>query len=85
MIMVPAAFCRDAIIEAAYNDSDGVTAAFNLNMLRHLNAQFDADFDLDAWQHEMREIRVGTAEIEVELDAGGHGNLLYSSGGARRK
>ncbi len=40
------------IIHAAYNDSDGVTAEFNLNMLRHLNEEYDADFDLDAFEHE---------------------------------
>ncbi len=39
------------IIDAAYNDSAGVTAAFNLNMLRHLNNEFDASFDLDAFEH----------------------------------
>jgi dimethylhistidine N-methyltransferase len=39
------------IIERAYNDSAGVTAAFNLNMLRHLNREFGADFRLDAFSH----------------------------------
>ena len=40
------------IIERAYNDSAGITAAFNLNMLRHLNREYDADFELDAWTHD---------------------------------
>ena len=40
-----------AIIDAAYNDSQGVTAEFNLNMLQHLNNEFGADFDLDAFEH----------------------------------
>lgn len=39
------------IIEAAYNDSQGVTAAFNLNILRHLNRRFQANFDLDRFAH----------------------------------
>ena len=39
------------IIERAYNDSAGVTAEFNLNMLRHLNREFGADFNLDAFSH----------------------------------
>jgi L-histidine N-alpha-methyltransferase len=39
------------IIEAAYNDAQGVTAAFNLNMLRHLNRRFDGDFDLGRFAH----------------------------------
>jgi L-histidine Nalpha-methyltransferase len=38
-------------IEAAYNDAQGVTAAFNLNILRHLNHRFDGDFDIDLFEH----------------------------------
>ena len=40
-----------AIIERAYNDSAGVTAEFNRNMLRHLNREYGADFDLEAFTH----------------------------------
>ncbi|MBN1448591.1 MAG: L-histidine N(alpha)-methyltransferase [Bacteroidetes bacterium] len=40
-----------SILEAAYNDTAGVTADFNLNMLVRLNREFDADFDLDAFRH----------------------------------
>jgi len=36
---------------AAYDDPLGVTAAFNLNLLRHLNRLLGADFDPRAWQH----------------------------------
>ncbi len=39
------------IIERAYNDSAGVTAEFNLNVLRHLNREFGADFKVDAFSH----------------------------------
>ncbi|MCW5773230.1 MAG: L-histidine N(alpha)-methyltransferase, partial [Rhodospirillaceae bacterium] len=39
------------IIDAAYNDAQGITAAFNLNMLRHLNRRFDGDFDLARFAH----------------------------------
>jgi dimethylhistidine N-methyltransferase len=39
------------IIDRAYNDSQGVTAEFNLNVLRHLNNNFDADFDVAAFEH----------------------------------
>lgn len=39
-------------LEAAYNDAQGVTAAFNLNLLRVLNAGLDADFDIDAFRHQ---------------------------------
>jgi dimethylhistidine N-methyltransferase len=38
-------------LEAAYNDSQGVTAEFNLNMLRHLNHRFDGNFDLKQFRH----------------------------------
>ena len=40
-----------ARIEAAYNDSAGVTAEFNRNMLRVVNALTGADFDADAFEH----------------------------------
>ena len=39
------------MLEAAYNDSAGVTAAFNRNMLAVVNRELDADFDLDAFEH----------------------------------
>ena len=40
-----------AVVEAAYNDAAGVTAEFNRNMLRVVNAMTGADFDVDAWEH----------------------------------
>ena len=40
-----------ARIEAAYNDAQGVTAQFNRNMLRVLNHETGADFDVDAFRH----------------------------------
>lgn len=40
-----------AVLHAAYNDAAGVTAAFNKNVLRHLNARFGADFDLERFEH----------------------------------
>lgn len=39
------------ILEAAYNDSQGITAAFNLNMLAHLNWRFQGNFDLNQFEH----------------------------------
>jgi dimethylhistidine N-methyltransferase len=38
-------------LHEAYNDAAGVTAAFNLNMLVHLNRRYGADFDLGAFEH----------------------------------
>jgi uncharacterized SAM-dependent methyltransferase len=42
------------ILEAAYDDRDGVTAEFNLNLLRRMNAELDADFSIDQFTHEAR-------------------------------
>ena len=39
------------ILEDAYNDAAGVTAEFNLNLLRRINRELDADFDLDRFRH----------------------------------
>ncbi len=41
-----------AVLEAAYNDAAGVTAAFNKNMLLHLNRAVGSDFDASGWAHE---------------------------------
>jgi L-histidine Nalpha-methyltransferase len=39
------------ILEAAYNDSQGVTAEFNLNMLEHLNRLYNGNFDTSQFEH----------------------------------
>jgi L-histidine N-alpha-methyltransferase len=41
-------------LEAAYNDSRGVTAEFNRNVLAVVNRRLGADFALDAWEHVAR-------------------------------
>lgn len=43
-----------AIIERAYNDSAGVTAEFNVNMLRHINSKFGSNFDISEFTHDAR-------------------------------
>jgi L-histidine Nalpha-methyltransferase len=40
-----------AVLEAAYDDAQGVTADFNRNVLRVLNRELDADFDLEDFDH----------------------------------
>jgi L-histidine Nalpha-methyltransferase len=64
-------------LEAAYNDSAGVTAEFNKNVLAVLNNQLSADFDLDAFEHiarydceaERMDIRLRSlADQDVRLD-----------------
>ncbi len=49
---------------AAYDDSIGATAAFNLNLLARINRELDADFDLTNFRHEAR---YNTAEQRVEM------------------
>jgi dimethylhistidine N-methyltransferase len=41
-----------ATLERAYNDDAGVTAAFNLNLLRRMNRELGADFDLSRFEHQ---------------------------------
>lgn len=56
-----------AVLEQAYNDGKGITAAFNLNLLRRINRELGADFDLDQFAHvayfDQQESRV---EIYIE-------------------
>lgn len=40
-----------SIIESAYNDEEGITAAFNLNILSHINRELDGNFDIDKFEH----------------------------------
>ncbi len=40
-----------AVLEAAYDDPQGVTAAFNLNLLARVNRELGADFDVRAFRH----------------------------------
>jgi L-histidine Nalpha-methyltransferase len=41
----------ESVLHAAYNDPAGLTAAFNLNVLRVLNRELDADFELQGFDH----------------------------------
>lgn len=40
-----------AVLNAAYNDASGVTAAFNLNLLARVNRELNGDFNIDAFAH----------------------------------
>jgi uncharacterized SAM-dependent methyltransferase len=40
-----------ALLEAAYDDARGVTAAFNLNLLHRINRELRADFQVEAFRH----------------------------------
>ncbi len=39
------------LLKNAYNDTAGITAQFNLNLLQRINLELGADFDLSAWKH----------------------------------
>jgi len=56
-----------AVLEAAYNDALGVTAAFNLNVLARINRELGANFDLRAFQHQaFYNEELGRVEIYIE-------------------
>lgn len=58
------------LLSAAYNDPRGVTAAFNLNLLRRINRELGADFRLDTFSHyAFYDPRAGRIEMHlVSLD-----------------
>ena len=56
------------ILEAAYNDAAGVTADFNLNVLRRLNREFDGTFDVDQFVHRAV-YNEAEGRIEMYLDS----------------
>ena len=68
-----------SILEPAYDDALGVTAAFNLNMLRHTNTLIGADFDARDWQHVAF---FDTAHSRIEMHVEAKRNLTVSWPGA---
>ena len=54
------------VLQRAYDDGLGVTAAFNLNLLRRINRELDANFSLDAFRHEAR-FNADEQRIEMHL------------------
>jgi len=68
-------------LELAYNDPEGITAAFNLNVLRILNRELDANFDLTAFEH-----RAFYSEehrrIEMHLRARSRQTVRFGAAGA---
>ncbi|WP_332858942.1 L-histidine N(alpha)-methyltransferase [Janthinobacterium svalbardensis] len=72
----------DAILDAAYDDALGVTAAFNLNMLRHVNGLIGADFDVRAWRHHGF-FNADERRVEMHLEARSE-QVVHWKGGQRR-
>jgi len=56
------------VLEAAYNDAAGVTAAFNLNMLQHVNAIIGSDFAEEDWRH-IAFFNPAHSRIEMHLES----------------
>lgn len=55
-----------AVLHHAYNDAQGITAAFNLNVLTVLNRELGGDFDICGFQHEAS-YQEQTQQIEMHL------------------
>ncbi|MCW5668199.1 MAG: L-histidine N(alpha)-methyltransferase [Hydrogenophaga sp.] len=71
-----------AVLEPAYDDALGVTAAFNRNLLRHVNRLIDADFAPAAWQH-VGLYNADESRIEMHLQSIGDQTVRWT-GGERR-
>lgn len=71
-----------AVLEPAYDDALGVTAAFNRNLLRHVNRLLGADFAPAAWQH-VGLYNADESRIEMHLQSLGEQTVSWP-GGARR-
>jgi L-histidine Nalpha-methyltransferase len=70
------------VLEAAYDDAAGVTAAFNRNVLRHVNRLIGSDFDVDQWQHRAF-FNPGESRIEMHLEAMADFDVRWPGGGRR--
>ncbi|MDP1535773.1 MAG: L-histidine N(alpha)-methyltransferase [Burkholderiales bacterium] len=55
-------------LHAAYNDAQGVTAEFNLNLLRRINRELAADFDLEQFRH-VAFYNAAAGRIEMHLES----------------
>ncbi len=56
------------VLHAAYNDAQGVTAEFNLNLLRRINRELAADFDLALFRH-VAFYNAAAGRIEMHLES----------------
>lgn len=70
------------VLEAAYDDAAGVTAAFNRNVLTHVNRLIGSDFDVQQWQHRAF-FNADESRIEMHLEALGDFEVRWPGGGRR--
>jgi L-histidine N-alpha-methyltransferase len=71
-----------AVLEPAYDDALGVTAAFNLNLLNHLNRLIGSNFNVRDWRH-VALFNAQDSRIEMHLEAR-HAVTVSWPGGERR-
>ncbi len=69
-----------AVLQAAYDDAAGVTAAFNRNILAHVNRLVGSDFDPARWRHEAF-FNTAASRIEMHLAACGPQRVRWPGGG----
>ena len=71
-----------SVLEAAYNDAKDVTAAFNLNVLLHVNRLIGSDFDPHQWCHRAF-FNAADSRIEMHLAAASDVLVRWPGGGRR--
>lgn len=70
------------VLDAAYNDALGVTAAFNRNVLNHVNAVLGSDFDTRDWRHHAF-YNCARSRMEMHLLAESHVDVGWPGGNRR--
>lgn len=69
-----------SVLEAAYNDAQGVTAAFNRNLLHRVNRELDGHFDVSCFHHHAP-YHEAEQRIEMRLYASGHQQVAIDAVG----
>jgi L-histidine N-alpha-methyltransferase len=72
------------LLQRAYDDALGVTAAFNLNLLRHVNRLLGSDFDVAQWRH-VAFYDAAQARVEMHLEARCDLQVSWPAGQLRRR
>lgn len=68
-VLIGVDLIKDAArLQAAYDDAPGVTAAFNLNALRHVNTVLQSDFNPREWRH-LALFNAEQSRVEMHLEA----------------
>ncbi len=70
---------ENSVLHAAYNDELGITAAFNRNMLTHINSLLGSDFKLEDWGHDAF-FNQALSRIEMHLYARRNVTVHWPSG-----